>query len=55
MPLFALVNVGRFDRDLYYRLNVVHLQLSDADTVPVSRPRINSASRGQALFRNPTS
>ena len=39
-PLFALVNAGRFDRDLYYRLNVVHFQFSDASTVPVSHPRV---------------
>ena len=32
-PLFALVDEGLFDRDLYYYLNTVHLQLTEATEV----------------------
>ncbi len=27
VPLFPLVDAGRFDRDLFYRLNTIHLEL----------------------------
>ena len=40
-PLFGLVDAGLFDRDLYYYLNTVHLQLTEATeltTMLISRP-----------------
>jgi hypothetical protein len=40
MPLFGLVDGGRFSRNLYYRLNMVHLQLAEANTLPFSHPRV---------------
>jgi hypothetical protein len=39
-PLFALVDAGRFDPELYYCLNMVRLQLNEATTVPISHPRV---------------
>jgi len=37
-PLFSLVDQGLFDRDLYYHLNTVHLQLTEASTMLIGHP-----------------